>query len=140
MLRQALILSSQREYAQTMRQGLLRLDAEMKVAVETDPLRAMQLSPQQYDLVLLDTLLDAMDGLQMLQFIKNQAPAGKFIVVSDTGDEAARALAYQNGADFFPRATAHARGFGIGPRRHPRALQASRGAGPRAGTTRGIRW
>jgi CheY-like chemotaxis protein len=101
MLRQALILSSQREYAQAMRQGLLRLDAEMKVAVETDPLRAMQLSPHQYDLIMLDAVLEAMDGLQMLLFIKNQAPAGKFIVVSDSGDEAARALAYQNGADFF---------------------------------------
>jgi CheY-like chemotaxis protein len=101
MLRQALILSSQREYAQAMRQGLLRVDANMQVAVETDPLRAMQLSTQQYDLFMLDAILDAMDGLQMLQFIKNQAPAGKFIVVSDSGDEAARALAYQNGADFF---------------------------------------
>jgi CheY-like chemotaxis protein len=101
MPRQSLILSAQREYAQTMRQGLLRLDPGMTVAVETDPVRAMQLSPHQYDLILLDALLDSMDGLQLLQLIKPQAPAGKFIVVSDSGDETARALAYQNGADFF---------------------------------------
>jgi CheY-like chemotaxis protein len=101
MLRQALILSSHREYAQTMRQGLLKSDPKVLVNVETDPLRAMQLTPQQYDLILLDATLDLMDGLQLLQFIKNQAPATKFVVVSDAVDESARAVAYQNGADFF---------------------------------------
>jgi CheY-like chemotaxis protein len=60
----------------------------------------MQLSAQQYDLILLDATLDLMDGLQLLQFIKNQSPATKFIVVNDTSDEGARAVAYQNGADF----------------------------------------
>jgi len=101
MLRQALILSSQREYAQTMRNGLLKLDDRMLVNVETDGVRAMQLATQQYDLILLDATLDMMDGLQLLQFIKNQSPATKFVVVSDMSDESARALAYQNGADFF---------------------------------------
>lgn len=101
MLRQALILTSAREYAQTMRQGLLKLEPQMLVNVETDPLRAMQLTPQQYDLILLDATLQGMDGLQLLQFIKTQAPAAKFIVVSDSGDENSRAVAYQNGADFF---------------------------------------
>jgi CheY-like chemotaxis protein len=101
MLRQALILSSHRDYAQTMRQGLLQRQPQVLVNIETDPLRAMQLAPQQYDLILLDATLDVMDGLQLLQFIKNQAPATKFVVVSDAGDESARAGAYQNGADFF---------------------------------------
>jgi two-component system chemotaxis response regulator CheY len=101
MLRQALILSSHREYAQTMRNELLKLDAKMLVNVETDGVRAMQLAPQQYDLILLDATLDLMDGLQLLQFIKNQSPATKFVVVSDASEEGARALAYQNGADFF---------------------------------------
>ncbi|HEX4140934.1 MAG TPA: response regulator [Candidatus Methylacidiphilales bacterium] len=101
MLRQALILSSQREYAQTMRSGLLKLDDKMLVNVETDGVRAMQLAPQQYDLILLDAQLDLMDGLQLLQFIKNQSPATKFVVVSDLSEEGARAVAYQNGADFF---------------------------------------
>jgi CheY-like chemotaxis protein len=101
MLRQALILSSQREYAQTMRGGLLKLDEKLLVNIETDALRAMQLAPQQYDLILLDSELDSMDGLQLLQFIKNQSPATKFVVVSDTSEESARAVAYQNGADFF---------------------------------------
>ena len=63
--------------------------------------RAMQLAPQQYELILLDTVLDAMDGLQLLQLIKHQAPASKFIIVSDSADETSRAVAYQNGADFF---------------------------------------
>jgi CheY-like chemotaxis protein len=101
MLRQALILSSHREYAQTLRNGLLKLDDKTLVNIETDPLRAMQLAPTQYDLILLDATLDLMDGLQLLQFIKNQAPATKFVVVSDSSEESARAVAYQNGADFF---------------------------------------
>jgi CheY-like chemotaxis protein len=101
MLRQALILSSHREYAQSMRHGLLKVDGKMLVNIETDALRAMQLAPQQYDLILLDALLDVMDGLQLLQFIKNQSPATKFVVVSDSSEEGARAVAYQNGADFF---------------------------------------
>jgi CheY-like chemotaxis protein len=71
------------------------------VDVELDALRAMQLAPQQYELILLDILLDAMDGLQLLQLIKQQAPIGKFIVVSDLANETTRAAAYQNGADFF---------------------------------------
>jgi CheY-like chemotaxis protein len=102
MLRQALILSSFREYAQNMRQGLLKLgDKDTRVDVELNALRAMQLAPQQYELILLDTVLDGMDGLQLLQLIKHQAPTSKFIIVSDSGDETSRAVAYQNGADFF---------------------------------------
>jgi CheY-like chemotaxis protein len=102
MLHQALILTSHREYAQAMRQGLLKLGgAQIRVDVELDALRAMQLAPQQYELILLDTVLDALDGLQLLLLIKQQSPAGKFIIVSDSADETSRAAAYQNGADFF---------------------------------------
>ena len=61
----------------------------------------MQIAPRQYELILLDTVLDTMDGLQLLQLIKQQAPSSKFILVSDSGDETSRAVAYQNGADFF---------------------------------------
>jgi len=102
MLRQALILTSHREYAQAMRQGLLKLGGEqIRIDVELDAERAMQLAPQQYELILLDTVLDAMDGLQLLLLIKQQAPSSKFILVSDSADETSRAAAYQNGADFF---------------------------------------
>jgi CheY-like chemotaxis protein len=102
MLHQALILTSHREYAQAMRQGLLKLgDAQTRVDVELDPLRAMQLATQHYDLVLIDKTLGTLDGLQLLQMIKQQMPASKFIIVSDSTDETSRALAYQNGADFF---------------------------------------
>jgi CheY-like chemotaxis protein len=102
MLRQGLILSSNREYAQTMRQGLLQLgDVQSRVDIELDAVRAMQLVTHQYELILLDTILDTMDGLQLLQIIKLQAPTSKFIMVSDSGDETSRAVAYQNGADFF---------------------------------------
>jgi CheY-like chemotaxis protein len=114
MLHQALILTSQREYAQTMRQGLLKLgDAQTRVDVELDALRAMQLAPQQYDLILLDTVLDAMDGLQLLQVIKHQTPASKFIIVSDSADETSRAMAYQNGADFFLERPKTAKAFAL---------------------------
>ena len=102
MLHHGLILTSLREYAQAMRQELLVLgDASTRVDVELDALRAMQLVPQQYDMILLDIMLDAMDGLQLLLLLKQQAPATKFIVVSDAADEISRAHAYQNGADFF---------------------------------------
>jgi CheY-like chemotaxis protein len=102
MLRRALILSSQRDYAQAMRQGLLKLAVEpSQIDVELDAVRALQLGAQNYELIVLDSVLDAMDGLQVLQLLKGQAPAAKFIIVSDAGDETSRALAYQNGADFF---------------------------------------
>ena len=102
MLRQGLILTSHREYAQMMRSGLLELgDEKIRIDIELDALRAMQLMPQQYDLILLDRMLDAMDGLQLLQMMKQQAPACKFIIVSDTLEETTRAQAYQGGADFF---------------------------------------
>jgi CheY-like chemotaxis protein len=102
MLHQALILTSHREYAQAMRQGLLKLGhARTRIDVELDAVRAMQLAPQQYELILLDTVMDTMDGLQLLQLIKQQSPASKFILVSDSADETSRAVAYQNGADFF---------------------------------------
>jgi CheY-like chemotaxis protein len=102
MLRQGLILTSHREYAQAMRLGLLGMgDVKTRVDIELDALRAMQLMPQQYDLILLDRVLDAMDGLQLLQLMKQQAPASKFVLVSDTTDEKSRAQAYQSGADFF---------------------------------------
>jgi len=85
-----------------MRTGLMSLgDAQTRVDVELDALRAMQLVPQQYDLILLDVILDSMDGLQLLLLMKQQAPATKFVIVSDSPDETSRALAYQNGADFF---------------------------------------
>ncbi len=102
MLRQGLILTAQREYAQAMRTALLSLgDGKARVDIELDALRAMQIVPQQYDLILLDSMLDAMDGLQLLSLMKQQAPASKFIIVSDAPDETSRAQAYKNGADFF---------------------------------------
>src|ERR1700733_11498215 len=102
MLRQGLILTSHRDYAQAMRQGLISTGgSQTRIDVELDALRAMQLVPQQYDLILLDRMLDAMDGLQLLLLLKQQAPATKFIIVSDTPDEISRAQAYQNGADYF---------------------------------------
>jgi len=114
MLHKALILTSHREYAQAMRQGLLKLgDTQTQIDIELDALRAMQLTPQQYELILLDTVLDTMDGLQMLQLIKQQAPASKFIIVSDSADESSRAMAYQNGADFFLKRPATPKAFAL---------------------------
>ena len=114
MLRRALILSSDREYAQAIRQGLLKLAGEKaQIDIELDAVRALQLGPQQYDLILLDTVLDAMDGLQVLQLIKHQAPVSKFIIVSDSADETSRAIAYQNGADFFLQRPRSPEAFGL---------------------------
>lgn len=102
MLHQALIITSHREYAQAMRHALLKLGGEQsRIDIELDPLRATQLTGQQYELILLDAVLDGMDGLQLLLLIKQQIPAGQFIIVGDSADEAVRAVAYQNGADFF---------------------------------------
>ncbi len=113
-MHQALILTSHREYAHAMRQGLLAWkNPPLRVDVELDAERAMQFAPQQYDLILLDTILDTMDGLQLLQFIKIQAPASKFVIVSDSADETSRAVAYQNGADFFLQRPVTPRDFGL---------------------------
>jgi len=102
MLHTALIITSQREYAQALRHELLRLgDPPARIDVELDALRATQLATQQYELILLDAMLESIDGLQLLLLIKPQAPRCKFVIVSDTTDEATRALAYQNGADLF---------------------------------------
>jgi CheY-like chemotaxis protein len=114
MLHTALILTSHREYAQTMRQGLLQLgDEQCRIDVELDAERAMQLTPQQYELILLDTVLDTMNGLQLLQLIKSQAPASKYILVSDSADETSRAIAYQNGADFFLERPSTPKSYGL---------------------------
>ncbi|HUB66427.1 MAG TPA: response regulator [Candidatus Methylacidiphilales bacterium] len=102
MLHQVLILTSHREYAHSLRLGLLGLtNLHTRIDVELDALRAMQLVPQQYDLIIIDNMLDSMDGLQLLQLMKHQAPTTKFIVVSDAADEVSRADAYRSGADFF---------------------------------------
>lgn len=102
MLSNALILTSHRSYAQAMRTGLLRLgDARTRIDVELDALRAMQLAPQNYELILIDLQLNAMDGLQLLLLLKHQAPAARFVMVSDATDETLRAQVYRNGADLF---------------------------------------
>jgi len=102
MLHQALIITSQREYAHSMRQALLKLgDPQSRVDIELDPLRAIQLTGQQYELILIDAVLEGMDGLQLLLLIKQQVPTGQFVIVGESADEALRAMAYQNGADFF---------------------------------------
>jgi CheY-like chemotaxis protein len=102
MLRQALILSAKRDYVQAMREGLRSLgDEKTRIDVEMDALRAMQLAPGRYDLIVLDAVMEAMDGLQLLLLLKLQAPSTQFVVVSDTPGEEARAQAYQNGADFY---------------------------------------
>jgi CheY-like chemotaxis protein len=124
MLHQALILTSNREYAQAMRQGLLTLgDDKTRIDVELDAARAMQLAPQQYELILLDRILDTMDGLQLLHMIKAQAPSSKFIIVSDSADETSRAIAYQNGADFFLERPTTPKNIGL-------AMEAIRGLFP----------
>jgi CheY-like chemotaxis protein len=98
----SLILTSHWEYARAMRAGLLNLGGEgAQVDVELDALRAMKLLPHHYDLILIDRVLNTMDGLQLLLLFKQQAPNSKFVIVGDQGDEASRAQAYQNGADFF---------------------------------------
>jgi CheY-like chemotaxis protein len=104
MLKQALILTSHRDYAQAMRAGLLTLgDERTQVDVELDALRAMQLVPRQYGLILIDMLLNAMDGLQLLLLLKQQAPASKFVIVGDVDNETFRAQAARSGADLFLR-------------------------------------
>ncbi len=117
----ALIITSRREYAQAMRQALLKGgDAHTRVDIELDPLRATQLGPQNYEWILLDAVLDGMDGVQLLLLIKQQAPACKFVIISDSADENTRAVAYQNGADYFLERPTKPEAFGP-------ALQAIKG-------------
>ena len=126
MLHQALILTSHREYAQAMRQGLLKLGHEKtRIDVEVDAVRAMQLAPQQYELILLDTVMDTMDGLQLLQLIKQQSPASKFILVSDSADKR-RGPWLTRMAPTFPGTSAYARSFRAGAGGDPGSFQAER--------------
>ena len=99
MVNQILVLSSQQEYAQAMRQRLLSLGK--RVDVELDGLRAMQLMPQAYELIVLDRILHAMDGLQLLILWRQQAPASTFVIVSDSAAEESRNEALRHGADLF---------------------------------------
>lgn len=83
-----------------MRAGLLSLGLE-RVEIELDALRAVQLVPQSYELILIDTSLSAMDGLQLLLLLRQQAATTIFVIMGDPGDEASRDPAMQNGADLF---------------------------------------
>ena len=99
MVNQILVLSSRQEYAQVMRQRLLPLGN--RVDVELDGLRAMQLMPQAYQLILLDRTLHAMDGLQLLLLWRQQAPTSTFVIVGDTTAEEVRLDSFRHGADVF---------------------------------------
>ncbi len=102
MLHHALIITANREYVQAMRHCLLALGQGVaRIDIELDPLRAMQLTPQQYELILIDSVVETIDGMQLLLLIRPQAPACRFVVVSDATDETTLATAYQNGADLF---------------------------------------
>jgi CheY-like chemotaxis protein len=97
-LRRALILSAGREYVQAMRKVLHGLgDETTRIDVEMDALRAVQLTPGHYDLIILDAVMETMDGLQLLLLLKLQAPTIPIVIVSDP--PGAEAEAYQNGAD-----------------------------------------
>lgn len=102
MLQQALILTAHREYAAMLRQHLtVSIAPDARIDVETDPLRAMQLSPQQYDLILLDTVLSGMDCFQLMAVMKKNAGQTRFVVISEEANELYRFQAYHNGADLF---------------------------------------
>lgn len=102
MLRQALILTADREYAMEFRQYLERsLTPVPRVDIETDPLRVMQLSPQNYDLIILDALILNIDGLQLLLLLHNQAPQSRFCMMADEASEIFRYQALQNGASLY---------------------------------------
>jgi len=95
---QALVLTSHLDYAQAMREELASLGLA-RVDVELDALRAVQLRPQAYALILIDTVLEAMDGLQLLLLFRQQAPATIFVMIGD--ESLARTSAIKNGADLF---------------------------------------
>lgn len=100
MLCQALVLTSRREYAQAMRAILIGLGIG-RVDIELDALRAMELAPQSYELILIDSALDGMDGLQLLFLMRRRAPDATFVIIGEKGDEATAILARENGADLF---------------------------------------
>ena len=84
LVHQALVISSRREMAQAIRgMALSLLGAQVRVDVELDALRVLQLLPQSYDLILLDAVLDVMDGWQLLTLLKQRAPKTRFVALSD---------------------------------------------------------
>src|SRR4051812_26469327 len=88
MVRQILILSASPAYAGTMRQKLLaQVVPEARVDIETDPMRALQLNPGQYELVLADAALGAVDGVQLVEMLRGRTREARFVLVSDLPPE-----------------------------------------------------
>jgi DNA-binding response OmpR family regulator len=98
MKRRILVVEDDRTLRQALTFNLSREDYEVRVAVDGEQALAAGRDPT-LDLILLDVMLPAMSGLEVLRRLRSEAISTPVIVVSAKGDEIDRVVGLKVGAD-----------------------------------------
>ena len=98
MKRRILVVEDDRTLRQALTFNLSREDYEVRVAVDGEQALAAGRDPS-LDLILLDVMLPAMSGLEVLRRLRSEAISTPVIVVSAKGDEIDRVVGLKVGAD-----------------------------------------
>jgi len=98
MKRRILVVEDDRTLRQALTFNLSREDYEVRVAVDGEQALAAGRDPS-LDLILLDVMLPAMSGLEVLRRLRSEAVTTPVIVVSAKGDEIDRVVGLKVGAD-----------------------------------------
>jgi DNA-binding response OmpR family regulator len=98
MKRRILVVEDDRTLRQALTFNLSREDYEVRVAVDGEQALAAGRDPS-LDLILLDVMLPAMSGLEVLRRLRSEAITTPVIVVSAKGDEIDRVVGLKVGAD-----------------------------------------
>jgi DNA-binding response OmpR family regulator len=98
MKRRILVVEDDRTLRQAITFNLGREDYEVRVAVDGEQALAAGRDPS-LDLILLDVMLPAMSGLEVLRRLRSEAITTPVIVVSAKGDEIDRVVGLKVGAD-----------------------------------------
>jgi len=98
MKRRILVVEDDRTLRQALTFNLGREDYDVRVAVDGEQALAAGRDPS-LDLILLDVMLPAMSGLEVLRRLRSEAITTPVIVVSAKGDEIDRVVGLKVGAD-----------------------------------------
>ncbi|HEX6474032.1 MAG TPA: response regulator, partial [Candidatus Limnocylindria bacterium] len=98
MKRRILVVEDDRTLRQALTFNLSREDYDVRVAVDGEQALAAGRDPT-LDLILLDVMLPAMSGLEVLRRLRSEAITTPVIVVSAKGDEIDRVVGLKVGAD-----------------------------------------
>jgi two-component system alkaline phosphatase synthesis response regulator PhoP len=98
MKRRILVVEDDRTLRQALTFNLTREDYDVRVAVDGEQALAAGRDPN-LDLILLDVMLPAMSGLEVLRRLRSEGIATPVIVVSAKGDEIDRVVGLKVGAD-----------------------------------------